>query len=330
LDTAPAALLVVQDDGRVRAQNNSARQLLGTTPHDLKFLSERSAGRSPRIAPGTRQVVQLPDGRRLLVSAAQFSVPGGELQLLVSLQRITGELDAVELLAWQEMARVLTHEMMNSLTPIASLSESLEVLVRRAQPADSAQLDELAAALEVIKRRSLGLTNFVERYRKVVELPQPKLESIDAAAILAGIDQLMRARFKDLGIAYCSEVIPANLRFPADPQLLEQAIINLLSNASDAVAGSSQPQIELRCELHEQRILLTVRDNGIGLPPNGQEQIFVPFFTTKPHGSGIGLSLARQIAVAHGGTLDVQAVLPQGLLLMMSLPLQQLAVEDRP
>ncbi len=327
LETAPVALIVIHVDGRLSAQNHSARQLLGSAVHAANVLVGRTGSRFAGLSAGMRQIVQLHDGRRLLASAAQFSQPGSEPQLLVGLHRLTGELDVVELLAWQEMARVLTHEMMNSLTPIASLSESLGALAQRAQQGGTAQLAEMQSALEVIKRRSVGLMSFVERYRTVAELPQPKLELIDATTILAGIDKLMSARCHDLGIACRTDVIPAGLRFSGDPQLLEQAIINLLSNACDAVTGVPDATIEVRCELHEQRILLTVRDNGVGLRTEHQEQIFVPFFTTKPGGSGIGLSLARQIAVAHGGTLDARAVQPRGVLLSMSLPQSHVASE---
>lgn len=326
LDTAPAALVIVDRAGAMSAQNTSARELLRADRRELQLRPQppgaagASHNRFAGLRPGTRQLVHLPDGRRLLAAAVEFCVPGREPQLLVSLQRVAGELDVVELSAWQEMSRVLTHEIMNSLTPIASLSESLETLLQ-SNAGGPAQVSEVATALEVIKRRSRGLMSFVERYRQVAELPEPRLESVQAADFLAGIDKLMSARFKDLGIAYRSEVIPAGLRLTADPQLLEQALINLLNNACDAVAGCCEPQIEVRCELHGQRVLLAVRDNGIGLPSHDHEQIFVPFFTTKPDGSGIGLSLARRIAVAHGGTLDVQAVPPRGVLMLMSLPL---------
>jgi nitrogen fixation/metabolism regulation signal transduction histidine kinase len=325
LDTVSTALVVVHGNGHMSAQNASARELLGAATGMLELRPEHAdhptagGGRFAGLRAGTRQLVQLPDGRRLLASAAEFSTPGREPQLLVSLQRIAGELDAVELLAWQDMSRVLTHEIMNSLTPIASLSESLETLLQT-RHTGSAQMEEVTTALEVIRRRSLGLMSFVERYRQVAELPQPRLASVHAVDLLIGIDKLMSARFKALGITYRSDVIPANLSLIGDSQLLEQALINLLSNACDAVASCPQPQIEVRCELHGPRVLLAVRDNGVGLPSQGAEQIFVPFFTTKPDGSGIGLSLARRIAVAHGGTLDVQTLQPRGVLMLMNLP----------
>jgi nitrogen fixation/metabolism regulation signal transduction histidine kinase len=157
LDTVSTALVVVHEDGRMRAQNASARELLGAATGDLELRPEyadapaASGRRFAGLRAGARQLVQLPDGRRLLASAAEFSTPGSEPQLLVSLQRIAGELDVVELAAWQQMSRVLTHEIMNSLTPIASLSESLETLLQTRETS-AAQLGEVATALEVIQR----------------------------------------------------------------------------------------------------------------------------------------------------------------------------------
>lgn len=316
LDTVAAALFVVRPDGRVQLINRAARALAAQSVEriqDIAGVGETAAKTLAVLPPGTRRIMALADGVQVHVVVSQFSVPGRGAERLISLQRIAGELDAVELKAWQDMSRVLAHEMMNSLTPIASLAESLEVLLRdSAHRNDSTTSDEVANALEAIQRRSLGLIDFVDRYRQVLELPQPNLQPVHMERFLSGIGNLMSATFAAKAIDYRCRVVPENLVLSADPQLLEQAIINLLRNANDAVADVAHPQVELSCELQDTEIIIAVCDNGRGLTETEKERIFVPFFTTKPGGSGIGLNLARHVALAHGGRLDMRAHHPQG------------------
>jgi two-component system nitrogen regulation sensor histidine kinase NtrY len=230
----------------------------------------------------------------------------------------------VELKAWQDMVHVLAHEMMNSLTPISSLSESLEMLLRGRGGAEAlngeSMTDDIAGALEAIKRRSLGLMDFVERYRTVAELPAPKLQHVRMDQFLPGIHRLLAPALRDRHVAYRHTIEPENLAFYADPQLLEQAVINLLRNAADAVADAEQPQIDVTCRLRDGQMTMAIADNGRGIPENRRDQIFVPFFTTKPGGSGIGLNLARHIALGHGGQLDVRANQPSGTVFTLILP----------
>ena len=327
LDTVAAALIVVDADGRVTLANRAARALAFGSVDRLDKIDELGAcGRQKAsgarhlfaLAPGAREIVSLAEGRRVFVSVSQFTVPNQPPRRLLSLQRIAGELDAVEVKAWQDMADVLAHEMMNSLTPIASLSESLETLLREREQARDSQ--EVAGALEAIKRRSRGLMDFVGRYRAVAELPAPQTQRVRMDEFFRGIDRLLAPTFRDRGVAYRSSVSPADLACVADPQLLEQAVINLLRNAADAVAGATEPRIDVTCELSDGRMVMAIADNGAGVPEARREQIFVPFFTTKAGGSGIGLNLARHVVLGHGGQLDVRANAPRGAVFTVTLP----------
>ncbi len=313
LDTVSAALIVLHPEGRVTLVNRAALRLAGAEVNELEQIEAIGAqgrGLCSRLRPGTRQVVPLADGRQMFVAVSEFTVPGRSPQRLIALQRIAGDLDAVELKAWQDMVQVLAHEMMNSLTPISSLSESLETLLRNgaSMGTTSASADEVAGALEAIRRRSHGLMGFVERYRTVAELPAPKRQPVRMEQLLSGIDRLLSTTLREKGIEYRSVLSPTDLTVDADPQLLEQAVINLLRNAADAVmavkreAGEASPQIEVTCERRDGQMVLAVADNGAGIPEDRRDQIFVPFYTTKPGGSGIGLNLARHVALGHGGS----------------------------
>lgn len=302
LDNVAAALLVLDDAGQVVSANRAARQNLGATPGALAAVAAfppSTAVRLRSLPPGAREIVRLADGQSLLAQAAVFSADGRRLTL-VSLQRVAGELDAVELKAWQDLTRVLAHEMMNSLTPILSLSESLGARLK----AKGAKPAALAEDMEVIARRSERVMHFVERYRALAELPAPELEPIRGAELAASLDALMAPMMAESGVDYASRVAPQRLSLNADRELIEQALINLLKNALEAVRGRDAPAVRLAIRQDEAQVALIVEDNGPGLPAEDPEAAFVPFFTTKPGGSGVGLTLARQIALAHGGRLE--------------------------
>jgi two-component system nitrogen regulation sensor histidine kinase NtrY len=325
LDTVTTALIILRADGAVVPVNRSARRLIGDGAgrlSDLPVFGEEAARIVSEMAPGAKQVVAFASSDKMLVSVARFSAPGSAPQRLIAIQRIAGELDAVEVKAWHDVSRVLAHEIMNSLTPIASLSESLESLAHAeigALGRDATEPSELIAALGVIKRRSHGLMSFVERYRQLAELPLANFMSIRADRFMQGIERLMSASLRERGIRFRCHVT-SDFSFTADPELIEQALINLISNAADAVAGAAEPAIDIRCELREARIILEVIDNGRGLRDTERDQILLPFFSTKPNGSGIGLSIARHVALAHGGQLDINANEPSGCTFSLMLP----------
>ena len=288
-DTVPAALFALDADGHLRPLNRASRGLeVG-----------RDALRDLR--PGSRRILELGAGMRYLAHATQFRAPGHAIELLISVQRITGELDVVEVEAWRNMTRVLAHEMMNSLTPILSVSESLASHIERAQLPGG----DIADAIDAIRRRGAGLLEFVQRYRQSSDFPSPVLKPVKVGNLLAETDALMASRFREKGIAYRSVVSHPTREIAADAGLLTHALINLLTNAIEAVTDVAQPAIEVTVDVSAELVVITVRDNGPGIRAEEREQVFVPFHTTKPGGSGIGLSLARQIAIAHGGKLEV-------------------------
>ena len=230
----------------------------------------------------------------------------------------------MQLRAWQDMTRVLSHEIMNSLTPIASLSESVANLMQGREDADP----EVARAVQAIARRSLHLIDFVERYRQVADLPEPRLHPVRATELIADIEALLQTGFVAQEIAYQSVIRPGDLTLAADPELLAQAILNLLRNAAEAVTAVERPAIGLSCERIGSDFVCTVGDNGPGIPADRLQEVFVPFFTTKPGGSGIGLTLVRQVALAHGGRIEAQNNPGGGARFTMTIPASNWETRD--
>jgi len=259
----------------------------------------------------------------MLASMNLFSTPGQPPLRLIALQSLSADLDVVVLKSWQDLVRVLAHEMMNSLTPICSLSDSVAAGLRRSAEEGGAPAEfsaDVAQAIEVIARRSAGLMNFVQRYRELADMPAAIRTEIRMRNFVDTLDRLLNPLMRKGDVDYASDVEPANLSVEADADLLEQATINLLKNALDAVAGRVGSVILLSCRLVDDHVAIIVEDNGPGLARDDAETAFVPFFTTKPGGSGVGLTLARQIALAHDGRLEHMPRAPNGAVFRLLLP----------
>jgi two-component system nitrogen regulation sensor histidine kinase NtrY len=319
LDSVTVAIVALGADGRVTFTNRAARLLARTeiaTLGDIASLDQAAVRQILAMRPGGRDIVTLSDGRLMLVWAVGFSIPGKPPERLISLQSVAGELDAVQLRAWHDMARVLTHEIMNSLTPIASLSESTAKLMTGKKGVDP----KIGRAVNAIARRSSHLIDFVQRYRQVAELPPPRLQALSASEFVAMIEPLILPVLQAHRIEFEIDIDPPDLTFHADPELMSQAILNLLLNAAEAVRGSDQPNIAFTIAQRGSEVVCAIADNGPGIAPELVEEIFVPFFTTKEAGSGVGLTLARQVALAHHGRLEVKDNPGAGAVFAMHLP----------
>lgn len=307
-DHIDLSVFVYSEDGLVEWMNQAFKRQTGLnfakTIDDLATYHPELPTRLRALHPGELSILQVrrkEDYSQLVLSSISFVVLGKTLRA-VSMKNIRSILDNKETEAWQKLIRVLTHEIMNSMTPIVSLSEQLRSRCMDETLSDTEDREEINQAVETIYRRSSGLVRFVESYRKVAGIPMPVPELIPVSNLLDNIYRL----FKDQENVLKLLPTPSYLQVIADKGLIEQVLINLIRNALDATRHRPDPQITLSASLNEEgKTFIRVSDNGTGIPADVQERIFIPFFTTKPSGSGIGLSISRQIMHMHKGDLSV-------------------------
>jgi two-component system, NtrC family, nitrogen regulation sensor histidine kinase NtrY len=316
-------LLVFQPDGAVELINDAAKRLLRVPwlkmIDALKPRSEELVDTLFRLPPKEQAFVKIEDEKESLLlslSATEFKMHGREFKL-VSFQNIHRELEEKEMEAWQKLIRVMTHEIMNSVTPISTLASTINGLVgdpsgtafRPSEGADDGEVKrDIQLAAQTIEKRSQGLLHFVDAFRSLTLVPKPKRQSFPLAELLARVGRLMTAPNGKSSLHFSIEVEPASLELDADPELIEQILINLLLNARQAVEGRDGATIRVRGFLNERgRVIIQVIDNGPGIAAENIEKIFIPFFSTKKGGSGIGLSLSRQIMRLHKGAIHVHS-----------------------
>jgi two-component system, NtrC family, nitrogen regulation sensor histidine kinase NtrY len=307
-------LIAYRANGDVELINNAAKRLLDV-PHlrtigALALKSGTLVETLGTIRAGERALVKVDAGHeplQLVLHATEFRARGDSITL-VSVQNIQGELEEKELEAWQNLIRVLTHEIMNSITPISSLASTAHDLMggEEEMPGQSPEgpSGDIRRALETIHKRSQGLLHFVETYRTLTRIPKPRFQMVRARDLFDRLRNLMAPQFDAASLSLETEISPADLELNADPALLEEVLINLVTNAVQALSGITGGTICVRASLDGRgRVLLEVADNGPGITPEQLEKVFVPFYTTKPSGSGVGLSLCRGIMRAHRGTI---------------------------
>lgn len=303
-------------NGDVDLINNSAKKLLGI--NSLKNVSELSTISKPladslqNIKTGEKKLIKFAHGNDLLqlsISAAEFKLKG-ELYTLVTFNNIQNELEEKEMEAWQNLIRVLTHEIMNSVTPIISLSSTASNIFDEKENHELSPegKEDVKVALNTIARRSKGLLHFVDDYRNLTRIPSPNFQSLKILPLFQRIEKLFEDKLAERKINFSYSVIPQDLEVTADPDLIEQVIINLILNSLTAVSASLSPAVTLEGRIDNRSIaVIRIIDNGCGIPEELQEKIFIPFFTTNKEGSGIGLSLSRQIMRLHKGSITVNS-----------------------
>jgi signal transduction histidine kinase len=302
LDHAPVPLLALRARGALTALNLTARRFFRTDD----IVRDAPAELLPAIlgaTPGRPQTLMLEkegSQRAYALTVAEL-VSEGDFVRVAALVDIQAEIQAAEAAALKELLQVLSHEIMNSLTPVTSLAQTVsELLAEEGRPATS----QAREAADSIARRSEGLLRFVGAYREMARLPDPRLREVSVAALLVDVALLFRSRWEEGGVLLEVEPPRPDLTVSIDADLLSQALINVLANAAEAALEFDAPTVRMAAEaVGEGRVTVSVEDSGPGVNLDDPALIFRPFFTTKPTGTGVGLSLARQIVLAHGGEI---------------------------
>jgi len=314
VDHVKVGILSYDSEGRVHLVNQAFRELFGLSPirknNKITELGPEFCKLVEKIKPGEQfvyKVSQKGSNISLAIRATEFKMKDKRFKL-ISAQNIRRELEERELEAWQKLIRVLTHEIMNSVTPISSLSSSLYELVKideeEEKPLNGKTKQRLKSGLEAIIDRSSGLMNFTEAYKRLARIPPPDIKPIQSDELIHRIEILFKTQTEEKNIDFKAEALSEKWSFMGDIELLDMVFINLIKNSMEALENIEEPQIRIRISRYEEeRALIEVKDNGAGMTEEIISQIFIPFYTTKPKGSGIGLSLSNQIIRLHGGTI---------------------------
>jgi two-component system, NtrC family, nitrogen regulation sensor histidine kinase NtrY len=320
------AIISFDQQGEIKLLNEAARQML-----DLPLLNNVHQWRRfnpelyTHLLSDVNEVAEITVGQnrlKLLFRSASFRLQENEHRLIL-ITNVKPEIDRTEVEAWEQLLHVLTHEIMNSITPISSLSGTIKDHLNElisSKNLDDDMLADMSEGLLVIEKRSEGLISFVNNYRSLISVPEPNLKKIRVQHLFERIRLLVSNRLEEQGIALRVDIESNLLLIVADESLMEQLLLNLIYNAADALEGVAEPVIELSAQLHTEQTVIRVSDNGVGIPPELIGKIFIPFFTTKNSGTGIGLSLSKQIMRLHRGSIDVFSQPGQGTTITLLLP----------
>ncbi len=310
------------ETGEVVWMNESLKKMLLVpylkTVHSLGKRDEELYQKVVGLQPGDSLVASVHQEKssyKILLSATAFQTEGKKF-MLIAFQNINEALDETESKAWQRLLSVMTHEIMNSVAPISSLADTLQSRLKESvQYLNNSNevVEDLELGINTIKRRSEGLLKFAEVYRNLNKITTPTLKKVYVRDLFENMYNLMHPTLNQKGIEMEILLKDPDLSLEADASLVEQVLINLIVNAIEAVKESPEPRIVLSGSLGDHnKVAMKVTDNGMGMSEEVMNNIFIPFFSTKKNGSGIGLSLCKQIMMLHKGKINVQSVLEKG------------------
>jgi len=310
--------------GSIRFVNSEALKLFGLLRlkniFALDFSHKNLSTFFQKLLPGQQQLLELKRGNEMLQLAAKvtkYRIANEELNL-VSLQNIKPELDLKETETWQKMIRILTHEIMNSVSPITSLANSLSALLNKDNESNEKMRSKLDKGLTTIRNRGEGMMDFVRKYRNLTILPLPQISEIRIRDLMNELIILFEESFEKDNINFYCEIEPNDLVLKADREQIEHIMINLIKNSIWAVKDVNEKRISVKAfRSQNNSIHIEISDTGSGLEDQLLDKIFIPFFTTRPEGSGIGLSLARQIMLMHGGSISAHSLDGRGALFVL-------------
>lgn len=311
-------LLSFDASGNIELINNAAFRALGI--YRLRNISELNNSIHVRLyeilknlPSGSKTLYETSSEQQITINSTTVSLRGRVIKL-VSLQNIQSELQEKELDAWQNLTKVLRHEIMNSVTPIVSLASTMREIIE-IDLSDKIEIketiDDLREALQTIENRSKGIMNFVNAYREFTTIPKPVFQETNSKTLVSHLLNLVQPQIKEKKIKLKTD-FKHDFEVKADTDHIEMVLINLIKNAIEAVENKLNPEIKIRTYQADNQRFIEISDNGSGIEPEAIEKIFIPFYTTKKTGSGIGLSLSRQIMQMHGGNLKVFSKVGEG------------------
>lgn len=325
IDNINVGIISINEQGQIELMNEKSTELL-QVPHVkswqlLKTENTRFFEEVSKLKSGDNQLIEVlvnQSRKQLTVNLTEVTILH-EPYRVITFKDIKSELEKREIEAWHKLIRILTHEIMNSVTPMVSLTETMQGMLssgksklKRANDITDETIEDLSFSLQTIQGRSEGLLHFVEDYRKLTKIPQPEIELMELTPLINRVLKLMEAELDKHRIGITLQ-LDQTLVLSADPKLIEQVMINLVVNASHAVEGKVKPEIKITAFQGLDGIsIVEIHDNGCGIDPDKIDKIFVPFFSTKDTGSGIGLSLCQQIMSLHGGAIEVNSDKDQG------------------
>jgi nitrogen fixation/metabolism regulation signal transduction histidine kinase len=313
------AILCIGNSGKIVLANKSSNKLFKKSVlrniDSLKISNENLPELLKKLKTGEKKLVKF----EIEGGVYSYSIQVSKFKLLkdkfslYSFQNVQSELEQNELESWQKLTRVLTHEIMNSAIPIANLSGIVfKILFDEDQfnkNVDTEQVADIKESIETIKTRSAGLVKFVEATRSFTKMPKPEFQDVNIESTINRILSLLKPKLKDSGININTNFPSEEITILADQALIEQAFLNIILNAIDALLGTHKPVLNIEVKKNDKnRILVIIKDNGKGITSEELENIFIPFYTTKIDGSGIGLSLTRQIMYLHKGNIYATSV----------------------
>ncbi|MET3127617.1 signal transduction histidine kinase [Arcicella rosea] len=318
LELVDTGILSYDQNGEVGWMNEAFKKML-SIPYlrNISSLEKRNLFVFQAIVSlksGENQLVKI-DHKQVLLAKTTF-MNEGKLTHLIAFQNVNEAIEDTEAQAYQKLLRVMTHEIMNSVAPIASLAETMEGRLKSGEnpnPANKQLLEDITLGVSTIKKRSANLLKFADTYRQLAKVSITSFSTFYIRDLFESVEILLENQIEQKNIEFDVILKDFDLQIEGDLALIEQVIINLMINAIDAVKESDNPQIQIGAYLNPQeKVVIEVKDNGIGMSAELMDKIFVPFFTSKTNGSGIGLSLSKQIMALHKGSITVNSVEGQG------------------
>jgi nitrogen fixation/metabolism regulation signal transduction histidine kinase len=311
-------ILSFDAEGKVQLMNANAKRFIGIANlkniHEIESTNKKLFEAIKEAEPG-RSSLYKGSEFQLTIQSTEMRIRNSTVKL-VTLQNIQSELQRQELDAWQNLTRVLRHEIMNSITPISSLTSTLREILDQdmVKTGENYEMkaegaEDLREGLTTIENRSKGLIKFIDAYREYTSLPQPKIQTVRLKDLIDKTSSFMKQELKTKNISFKVACESEYLTIQADEEMIEQVLINLMKNAIEALHQTENAKIELTGKYQNNAVIIEVSDNGPGIIPEAINRIFVPFFTTKKTGSGIGLALSRQIMQMHNGSITVESEL---------------------